>query len=709
MIKIKEDDSMKKRFDVKKYYVFVGLFILLNILSTYIVTTESLNHYIVSFEYTFLGIFNSFIGNLSFLLLVVFIINLFTKNMKKRIITMIVVTFLLNGFLFWINIYNRFYGTAFTFKAFQIFKNPAGNFGLTIFFEAMKEIVTYFRIILFLPFILLLTLYITSNAKVKTKNKVLTLNYKSVTSHLLVVVLLFFLNLTLFTKTTEDIIIVESLKANYATQNLGIYNYLMLDAAGFDYNIEDRNYDNIVKELDKYNKNKENYTNFIDGLNYSNKLLMKDTNNLSGDLFKDLNDEDYVNGILKDYNLVFVHLETFNYFLLEYEETNKYFYNLNALLDESYTFNNFYTNVGLGNSSDAELSVLTGLYANGTSTMFWDFNKEKEETNFKFNSIPKMFNNKGYITNSFHGNSGEFYNRENAHIDLLGFNKLHAKEELLNDSGLTLEDVKEIYDHDAGIWLTDRFTVDYFNEYNKNLNDKFMSFLITILPHTPYYYDPYNPIPKESDMYSEELIKNVDILTLKYFNYLKYYNEIIGKMIENPIENTAYIFYGDHGSQLNYNDVNYIFNNKLSSVEIKQKLLQTLAFIYVPGNIKVTKEINGNEVTINEGLFKGKQSLVRDQKDLFRTIVDLFDLDMKDNYYYGVNGISNEPSFSLDNKSLYLITDDFVGNIRNNRDLIINNQLSLERLKNIKEEVSNFKKYSDIALNNNLYKEKNTI
>lgn len=696
---------------IKKYYTYVAMFIVLNILSTYVVTTESLNHYIVTFDYTFKGIFNSLIGNLSFLLLLLLIINTSTKNLRTRIILMIILSFLLNGFLFWINIYNRFYGTSFTFKAFQIFKNPAGNFGLTIFFEAMREIVTYFRFLIFVPFLILLFVFIFGTTRNEVKNTETKFNIKRFSINLLSVIFLLFINISVFTKMSANEVIVDSAKANYATQNLGIYNYLMLDVVGFDYNNEKHEDKDINENLDIYNKNKDEYINILDNKKYTKNVKLEDIKNISGALV-DNHYSKNINGILKDYNIVLVHLETFNYFLLEFEETSKHLYNLKAILEESYTFNNFYNNVGLGNSFDAELSVLTGLYANGTSTIAWEFDSEIEEKNFDLQTLPKLFNQANYNTKSFHGNSGEFYNRENVHPKMFGFEEFFSKEVILEDTGLTTEKVAEITDHEVGVWLSDRFTIDYLNQANEKAEDKFMHYLITMLPHTPFYYDPYYPIPKETDMYSEELINTVDILTLKYFNYLKYYNEIMklfiadkeGNLIEN--NNTAYVFYGDHGSQIKFKDVNYLFDNKLSNLEIRQKLSQTISFIYVPGTNKVTKEIDGNEVTLYEGLLKGEQNLVRDQMDLYRTIIDLFDLPLaKDDYLYGVHGMSEEPSFALDNKSLNIITDDFIGNIRNNKNEIYNNQIELEYISGIKAEILNFKKYSDLALNNNMYKE----
>ena len=708
----------------KKYYLFASLFILLNALATYIVTTESLNRYIITFDYTLVGIINSFIGNVSFLLLTLFIVHLATKKVKRRVRVLIITSFILNGILFAIHIFNRFYGTSFTFRAFQIFQNPAGNFGLTIFFEALREIVIYYRIIIFIPFIVLLLMGIYFNRRIARKDIEISFNIKRLLTHALSFILLLFINITLFSTTINDINVVESAKATYSTQNLGLYNFLLLDAIGFDYDVKEYDISDILKELEKENRNKESYTNDIDHKRYNFDLKLSDINNIYGSLIDNYNKET-TKGLLEDYNLVLVHLETFNYFLLEFAETSKHLYNLKAILDESYVFNNFYTTVGLGNSFDAELAVLTGLYANGTSTLAWDYNQMPDDNKYIFQTLPKLFNDKDYQTNSFHGNSGKFYNREIIHPELFGFKKFYSQEVMLEEVGLTNEEVAELYEHEVGVWTSDRFTIEFLNNYMSDTNDKYMNYLLTMLPHTPFYYDPFYPEPKETDMYDEELIETVDILTLKYFNYLKYYNELMQMFIEdvngygddyefdvNNLYNhkkTAYIFYGDHGSSIQFDDVNYIYNNELNNLEIRQKLLQTIAFIYVPGSNLVTKEIDGKELTLYEGMLKGEQNLVRDQIDLYRTIINLFNLPINQNdFIYGTHGMSSEPTYALDNKSLNVITDEFIGNIRNGNIYPFNNQVEDERLeefKKLKDLISNFKRNSDKAINDNLYKE----
>ena len=57
---------------------------------------------------------------------------------------------------------------------------------------------------------------------------------------------------------------------------------------------------------------------------------------------------------------------------------------LNALKTQSVVFENFYTSVGIGVSSDAEIATLTGLYPSGISNLYWqDFNSIKKNIHTK--------------------------------------------------------------------------------------------------------------------------------------------------------------------------------------------------------------------------------------------------------------------------------------------------------------------------------------
>lgn len=718
----------------KIYTIFAIGFILINILATYLITTETFNRYVISFDYSFKGVLNSFIGNLTIILLIYAIVSYFTRNLQRRMRILIYITFILNAILFALNVFNRYYGTSFNFKVLSIFQNPSEGFGLTIFYESLREIVTYYRIILFIPFILLLVYYLLTKRYHVRDYFEKKVSPKRIITSIITICMLFVANVSIFSTMVLDKEILESAKATYNTQNLGLYNFLVLDFFGFDYNQVDNDLPTIKKILDKNNKNVDRYTSIIDGNMYNRSVKLKDVENINGKLVDSLNPNTNLTGLLDDYNLVLIHLESFNHLLLENEETNKHLYNLNAILEESYVFNNFYTNVGVGTSFDAELAMITGLLPNGTSTLAWDYDKEVESKNFDLVTLPKLFKESGYVANVFHGNNEMFYNRVNFHPEVLGYDKYYGKETILEELGFSQEEyeegmdyIKEQYNHDSGMWITDRAVFNLMNDVLGNHvsnEQRFMAYSLLMLPHIPFYYDPYHPNAKETELYDEETINSLDIVTLKYINYVKYYNEIFKVILEDvngygddysfdennvyDHKKTAYVFFGDHGSAIQGNDVNYLLGGNLDPLEVKKELLRTTAFIYVPGENFVNKDINGNDVTIKEGLLKGTQDLVRGQTDLHRTIVDLFGLPIKNNdYLFGAHGMSTEKTYSLDNKTLYLVADDFFSTMRNSNSYIINNEnsITLEEIERIKAEITKFKRVSDYAMNNNLFKQ----
>jgi len=82
------------------YFLFIGLFFILNILNTYMLTASILNRYIAPFTHTFLGELNAFLGNFSVLFLIMTVFFTFIKKAKSRMISLLALTFFLNFFIF---------------------------------------------------------------------------------------------------------------------------------------------------------------------------------------------------------------------------------------------------------------------------------------------------------------------------------------------------------------------------------------------------------------------------------------------------------------------------------------------------------------------------------------------------------------------------------------------------------------------------------
>ena len=660
---------MKNKNQLQLYFYFTGIFFVLNILNTYMLTIQGLNRYIAPFEHTFYGEFNALVGNF----VILFIFTLFSfvvfRRAKSRMLFMIFFSLFLNIFIFFMGIFNLYFGTSFSMSAATIFQNPAEGFAGGTILEMVLELVAYYRILVFLPTIALLFVYMRSNLK---EMAIIKFNptIKRYLSGFLTAVILLFLAVFNYYKQFEEVLPLNAVRSTFASQNLGVYPYYLGEFIGepFDLDIEKflevSSEDELATMYQEYNKNQESYINYFDGLSYSNRLTMDQT---VDELFIDpsiaLGND--LQGILEGRNLVLVHLESFNYFLLQNEYTNAQMPFINQLMEESFTFNNFYNNVGMGVSSDAELAVLTGLHPLGDRTLYWDY----EHIDFELNSIVQYFNQEGYYTEAIHGDHEEFYNRDVIYPELMGFDEFYSIEDFILDGyavkdGYTFDTENNLVHHSP--WISDYHLADQTTAVGRTLleeNTQFMLFPIMMMAHTPFDYDPYG---YREDIYPQ-YVKLINRITMKYLNYAQYYDETIKRFFvgdqnqDQTLDNSVYVFYSDHGSGLKNGDLDLLMDKNLSVMESRQILQRVFAFIYVPGS----EFISYGDYQIRKGLLTGEQNLVRSQIDLYRTIVELFNLPVENDTYYGVHGLSTEPTFAMENRLMDVVLDSYIYSMRN--------------------------------------------
>ena len=86
---------------------FVFLFIVLNIFISYFATT--FNEYVVNFNESFFDIFFSILGNVSILLLIATLGRIVFKSEKRYRVYLLIITFILNTFIFLIIYFTRNY------------------------------------------------------------------------------------------------------------------------------------------------------------------------------------------------------------------------------------------------------------------------------------------------------------------------------------------------------------------------------------------------------------------------------------------------------------------------------------------------------------------------------------------------------------------------------------------------------------------------
>lgn len=652
------------------YIIFIGLFFLTNILNTYFLTTLTLNRYISPFPHTLLGTLNAILGNFSTLLLIFLIAILLFKSLKARMKFMLYFTLFLNLMVFASSVFNMYYGNSFTMNTIVMFKNPADGFAFGVILEIALELILYYRIVLFLPFLILLVLFIKADRKtLKTIRPKLHLKYYL--CYLFASILMLFTAFSSYMNQYENTLPITATQSTFAQQNLGVYPYYFTDFFYIHPKIKANDVLNIKTDQELaaayqvYNKNQSTYINFFDGNTYSNRLTYEQAvSSLVVD--PSLSTGNELHGILKDRNLVLVHIESLSYFLFENAYTNDRLRFFNDLLNESFVFRNYYSTVGMGVSSDAELAVLTGLYPSGHRTLYWEYN----HMNYALDSIVHQFNDLGYYTQAIHGDKETFYNRNVVYPNLFEFDDFYALEDFIAD-GYQVE-LGYTYDHDNNLthispWISDYHLADEIfilgSKYIEN-QTPFMMFPVMMMPHLPYDFDPFG---SRSGIYPEYIEGQISRLTQKYINYVDYYDDIMKRMFigeygeDQTLDQTVYIFYSDHGSGLKNGDIGTLYNRNLSVMELRKILQQTLAFIYVPGDMMV----DYGDYSIRKGLLTGEQHLVRSNVDLYRTIVELFDLPISNHSYFGVHGLSVEPTFVMDSRLMDIVLDDYFYSMRN--------------------------------------------
>ena len=119
-------------------------------------------------------------------------------------------------------------------------------------------------------------------------------------------------------------------------------------------------------------------------------------------------------GVAKGKNVIVIHLESFQQFLIGYKWKGKEVTpNLNKIYHSKHTlaFDNFFNQVGQGKTSDAELMLENSLFGVQSGSAMSTYG-----TSNTFESMPAILKQKsGYTSAVMHGGTGSFWNRNNAY------------------------------------------------------------------------------------------------------------------------------------------------------------------------------------------------------------------------------------------------------------------------------------------------------
>ncbi len=314
-------------------------------------------------------------------------------------------------------------------------------------------------------------------------------------------------------------------------------------------------------------------------------------------------------GIAEGRNVIMIQIEAFQNFLINKSYNNvELTPNLNRLIGgDSLYFDNFYTNIGKGNTADAEFSALNSLYPvieRECYTLYQDNN---------YDGLPWKLKDRGYQTFAVHGYEGDFWNRKNAYPNQ-GIDTFYALEDL--DSSDTI-----------GLGISDESMFKQSVSIMKNYNSPFFAFLITLTNHHPF---------EISESLSEIPIlpEDEDSKFAAYLQTSHYTDKAIGMFLDELkaaglYDNSIIILYGDHHGLNKDMDDNDIYMGRFLGREYDyDEMMRVPLIIHIP------------QSGINRTI-----STVSGQIDIYPTLANLLNIDYNPDYVLGQDVVNATEGF----------------------------------------------------------------
>jgi len=432
----------------------------------------------------------------------------------------------------------------------------------------------------------------------------------------------------------------------------------------------DRNY--IVKYLGMYN-----YTIYdtVETMKASSERALAD----SSDITEVINytKSNYANpnpkyfGAAKGMNVIYLHLESFQNFLIDYQlngqEVTPF---LNSLAKDKNTlyFDNFFHQTGQGKTSDAEFMLENSLFGLPQGSAYIT----KAQNTYQ--AAPSILKDYGYSSAVFHGNNGSFWNR-NVIYKSFGFDKFYDAS--YYDTGST--------ENMAEYGLLDKPFFEQSQSFLDSLPQPFYTKLITVGNHYPYKMN--------QDLVTIEKAATGDASVDNYFQTARYADEAIEQMFNQLKESGLYdnsmiVLYGDHyGISDNHNKaMAQVMGKEITPYE-SANLQRVPLFIHVPGMQGETNHTYGG------------------QTDLLPTLLHLLGIDTQNYVQFGSDLLSEEhneivPFRNGDfvSPSIYSINEKYY----DNKTGLLLDDSQLEAAKAMKKEVDLKLGLSDKVVNGDL-------
>lgn len=294
-------------------------------------------------------------------------------------------------------------------------------------------------------------------------------------------------------------------------------------------------------------------------------------------------------GVAKNKNVLVIHLESFQQFLIDYKWHGKEVTpNLNKLYhaNDTISFDNFFNQVGQGKTSDAEMMLENSIFGLQSGSAMSSYG-----TSNTFESAPAILGQQaGYTSAVMHGGAGSFWNRDNAYKSF-GYDYFMPLSYYQNKKGYYL-----------GYGIKDKLFFDQSIKYIEHLPQPFYLKMITVTNHYPYDLDKKNQSIDKTDTGG----KTVD----GYVQTAHYLDEAIGELMsylkKSGLEkNTLIMLYGDHyGISGNHHKASAQLLNKDSFNNFDNLQFQRVPLMFhMPGLKGGINHTYGGEIDVRPTLF----------------------------------------------------------------------------------------------------------
>ena len=183
-------------------------------------------------------------------------------------------------------------------------------------------------------------------------------------------------------------------------------------------------------------------------------------------------------GMAKGKNVIYIHLESFQQFLIDYKlNVNDKEYEVTPFLNslyhsnETFAFSNVFNQVKAGKTSDAETMIETGLFGLNQGSFMVNYGGTNTQQ-----AAPFILSKNGYNSSAvFHGNAGSFWNRNTAYKQW-GYNYF------FDASYFTKQNSSNSFQYG----LNDKYMLRDSIKYLERLQQPFYTKFITVSNHYPY-------------------------------------------------------------------------------------------------------------------------------------------------------------------------------------------------------------------------------